>query len=367
MFAIRLKTQEASVFVARRGPGEGRNSLGAARSHRSMLLLRPSRLLKRLVRATASDWGCVYWHDDLARPMGGSLWGLPRARRRELEEIGPVFNVLCPVSEIYEHIWDARPGVAFALPDSLLQGSLLYTFIAQPTDCRHVALFGYPMDPDGGQAMVLLARRHGTRAYEPRALRAMEDICRIGVTELPATLGEAPRPRHARPEEHTAALDAQLRPAALSRYMRALLALFYRVPGLEAESGLRLPTSLEHDIRRFREDYLRSVQPVDGGFYHAFTKSHQGRLLCLAVQSHPDGSFQLTLHEDVSQLERLRRIKAACRALERDRASVFSASLIVAEGVQETAEIARRAGLAALKPSSALRIVNRARSIVAEA
>jgi len=133
--------------------------------------------------------------------------------------------------------------------------------------------------------------------------------------------------------------------------------------------GCFLPTALEADIKRYREESSRGVQiqSADIAFYHAFTKAHRGRVLCLSVQSHPGGTFQLSLHEDLSQHERLRRIKDACRALPRDRSSVFSACLVVAEGVSATEEIAKRAGLAALKPSSALRIVNQARKIVAQA
>jgi hypothetical protein len=74
----------------------------------------------------------------------------------------------------------------------------------------------------------------------------------------------------------------------------------------------------------------------------------------------------LSVHEDMSQHAKLRRIKAACHALKRDRRAVFTAAMLVAEGLHSTAEIARRAGFGKLKPASALRLVNQARRVVGE-
>jgi hypothetical protein len=328
-----------------------------------MLLLNASRLIHHLLRVTRSEWGGLFLQDEAARVLGGRLWHRDREWLRRVVELEPVLRALAPANEIHEQIWDARRRTAFASPDALWVDSLIYRQIARPIDCRHVALYCCPARAGGGELLVLLARGHRGRGFAARELRVMEGVCRKADKVLANIAGNLPRLRHAHPDEHAAELDAQLRLLALSPYLRAMLAFFYG----ETHAELRLPEGLEHDIRHYRAEYLRSVLAVPGGFFHAFTKARRGRVLCLNVQSNPGGTFRLTLHQDVAQHDRLRRIKTACAALARDRTSVFSACLVIAEGVQRHEEIARRAGLAALKTSSVRRIINRARSIVAAA
>ena len=51
----------------------------------------------------------------------------------------------------------------------------------------------------------------------------------------------------------------------------------------------------------------------------------------------------------------------------RDRVTVLNACLVLADGVLDNAQVARRAGFGALHPTAAAKIVARARSIVAAA
>ena len=139
-----------------------------------MLLLRESRLINDLLRATRSEWGGFYRQDDLARVLGGLFWHRDRAWRRRVAHLEPVLSALGPANEIYERIWDARPRTAFALPESLWGDSLIYMHFARLIDCHHVALYPYLSDGEG-ELVLLLVRGQAGRPYGARELRAMEE------------------------------------------------------------------------------------------------------------------------------------------------------------------------------------------------
>ena len=282
-----------------------------------------------------------------------------------MRDLGPAFASLGLCNEIFEAYWDHTPGVTFVVPETMYRPALLYRFIYGPIGSHHTMLCGYPMRPAGEQVLIIPVRGSQGSPHSPAAQRTLEKIC---AHFLPLLSSAEPMgqftPHHAVAEEHATTLDAQLRPTAPSIHLQALLALFYGGLRTDSEGRVLLPAALEDDIHRYRDDFLRPVQRAEGEFYHAFTKNCRGRVLCLAVQSRPDGTHRLELHEDQSQHARLSRMMTACRALPRDRTSVFSACLVIAEGVNDPIEIARRAGFPHLAPSAAIRIINRARHIV---
>jgi hypothetical protein len=334
--------------------------------------IRRMRILALLNEATTSACSVVHLHDSIGNYVGGVLWPLPAWRLLKMgSDIGTAQTALGVCSDLFDALWDRRTGTSFTIPDSLFHDSLLYRFCYRSLDIRHLALHGYPAQTDGHQVVVFSTRNHADGVpYEAAALEKMDRICTHFAAELSSLEPAGPyMPRPTLPTEHVAPLDAALRPnEPLPHYVQAMLALFYGPdPANSPDLAHHLPAQLQTDIRQHLSDYQRTVTPTGTAFIHAFTKPHRGRVLCLSVESHPTGTFTLRLHEDLSQHRRLHRMNLACRALERDRRAIFSACLVIAEGVHADPEIARRAGFAALKPSSALRLNNQARKIVAAA
>ena len=329
-------------------------------------VLRQMRILALINERTNSLCTCLHVHDELNRFVGGLLWPVTPTRLLKMVQVSPAFMALIPCSDLHEHFWDSPTGCAFVLPDSIYLKSLSYKYAYGPLNCRHAIVFGYPQRGDGTQVVVFPTRGHEGAPYKTSDLQTAEKICGHFADELSAVAkGGAYMPTHIASADYTTKVDAQLRPAGLSLYQRALLELFYGLPRYDSDGRTLLPATLEDDIRRYRDEWLGAMPLPEDCFFHTFTQPHRGRVLCLTVESCPDGTYRLNLHEDQSQFERLRRVMAACRALPRDRNAVFSACLVLAEGVRAHEEIIRRARLAAHKPSSALRIVNRARSILA--
>ncbi|MCX6954857.1 MAG: hypothetical protein NTV51_22090 [Verrucomicrobia bacterium] len=321
-------------------------------------------ILARLADETGATSASVQLHDELGRVLSGLYWPFTPERREIIDRLRPMLQTVTLLSGLHDHWWASRPGVAMAVPDSQVLDTPYYELIHRPLGERHLVTCVQPIRENGDQIVITIARSSSV-PFGLKALQAMEAVCAEEGAVLSARVLEAGEPFHAtRPDEHSVELHPSGQPLSLPPYLEALLASFYGEMHRDANGQTLFPTQLADDVRRCRNGYLRSVRTVDGGDYHAFTRRCRGRVLCLAVQSHPTGRLTLSGYEDVSQYARLRRIKAACRNLERDRSAVFSACLLVAEGVTAPGEIARRSGFGSLKPSSALRIINRARRIV---
>jgi hypothetical protein len=319
--------------------------------------------LARLAEQTGATSTAVQLHDDLGRVLAGLYWPSDRDRGGAVERLGPALQALTLLSGLHDHWWASRPGTATAVPESKVLAASFYEFIHRPFGERHLATCAYPVRDDGSQIVVTMARG-GAMSFGPRDLRAMERMCADHAADLRSPLVMAAPRLHSPPATaHRVELDPPLRPRDVSICLQALLTFFYGPMRRDTAGRMLLPLALEEDIQRYRDDYLCSAPAEDGGFYRAFTRNSRGRVLCLAVYSE-QGRVALSAHEDVSQHARLRRIKAACRNLERDRNAVFTACLLVAEGMHVPAEIARRAGFGSLKSASALRLVNHARRIV---
>jgi hypothetical protein len=331
-------------------------------------VLRQTRLLALLNEQTGSTFSFTQRLDDLGRLIGGDAWPLAPWRLRVINNYSPAFNVLALSSELHDYLWECPPGTAFVVPDDEFRASLLYEFCARPLDELYVAAVPFPRRKANSQTQVMMTRSHDRPPYSSSDLRTLEKICAHFAPDWEdVPTGGLHQPRLPRATEHLSLLDAELHATAIPLYSQALIATFYgRLPRNDAGQP-QLPGELVTHLRHHRQTSLRSYRP--GGeedFHHAFTKAHRGRVLCLAVQSAPGGSYRLTCHEDASKHERLRRLKKMCwEELTRDRHTVFNAALALLDDVRDPVELAHRAGITALKPASALRIINRARSIVA--
>ncbi len=330
--------------------------------------LRQMRLLAILNEQTSSTFSFTQRLDDLGRLIGGDAWPLAPWRLARIAENGPALNVLTLSSELHDHLWACRPGAAYTVPDDEFRRSLLYEFICRPLDELYVAAVPFARLDDGSQAQVMMTRSHDRPPYGAHDLRTLEKLCAHFAADWEdVPIGGIHQPRGPRAADHVVALDRELRPVALPFYAHALLAAFYGSLPKDAGDRPSLPTELAADILRQRHTSLGSYLTLpEETFHYAFTRAHRGRVLCLSVESASDGGYRLTCHEDASKHERLRRLKKACwEELERDRCTVFRAALALLDDVRDPAELARRAGLTAHKPASALRIVNRAKVIVA--
>ncbi len=330
--------------------------------------LRQMRIQALINEQTASTYSFTYLLDDLGRALAaGGCFPIVPWRMIKLYEIMTPLNALALLSELHDLLWASPPGQAYTLPDSLLLNSHFYELVCRPLDERYVAICPFAPRADGNQCATIATRDHRSPPFEPRDLRVIDRICGHFSAHLQELSPGPLQPPAPRPAEQVVALDSELRPTALPLYCHALLWIFYGRLPRDPAGRILLPVALVADLRRHQEASLRSFLPAgEEGFHYAFTKAQRGRVLCLSVQSAPGGGYRLTLHEDASKHERLRRLKKICwDELERDRCTVFRAALALLDDVRDPAELARRAGLSAHQPASALRIVNRARSIVA--
>jgi len=326
-------------------------------------------VLSRLRGETDSFICAVHLHDPIARFIAGAIWPLPLPTPKFVQafmECDPTYAFLSVMNEMHDDLWDAPPDKAVVSPDSVFVGSLLYQYVLRDYyGHRHVAYYAYPMRADGNKVVCIMTRSDGQPPYGPRELSVMEEVCRAFAAELSGLGDKAHKSRPSTAAEHTVEIDASLRPTApMSLLMQAMLARFYGRPPDTADRARTLPAALLADVARWRESYLHTIEAREDGFVHAFTKSYRGRILCLTAQSLPGGRLRLTLHEDISQHDRIIRMMEACRALPRDRIFILSACLVIAEGVRNPQEIARRAGFPNYNVASAARLISRARSIV---
>ena len=333
--------------------------------------LREARVLALLNEATGSDCVCVHLMGPLGDYLSGAIWPLPGPwRLSSMHQVGPSLIVLMPNSDLGLFGWDRETGKAFVLPEEVFRPSLLNHYICRPLRESHVAILGYPERPAGDQVVFFFTREAPDRPYGEKDLRIADQICAAFAdvfSEMePARLF---MPRHATPAEQTVALDADFRPRAPSLYAEAVLALFYRESPAAPDAPPRLPAALEADLRVHRAAHQRIGDTQPGDFAYAFSKNHLGRVLLLNLRTSGatgDDAYQLTLHEDLAQHPRLHRLKAACRGLARDRTLVYHTCLLLAEGLRDPVEIARRGGFPHHQPSSAQKIINQAKRLVAE-
>jgi hypothetical protein len=322
-------------------------------------------VLGQLARTTRATSAAAQLHDNLGRVLASLHWPLAPAHQAAAARVAPLLPALTLLGGPHDYWWAARPGSAVEIPDDHLSAFPHGEFIHAPLGQTQLVACPSPLLAGERQLVVTLARDTNI-PFTTLDLLTLERACATHATALHAPFTSitqlASVPTAA---EHTVELSPRFIPHDLSDYLQALLAFFYGRSPRAAGDTRQLPAALVRDIQTYRADFLRSVQSTDESFYHAFTQRSRGRILCLAVQSDPDGRMHLTAHEDVSQHARLAQIKAACRTLPRDRSSILAASLLVAEGVHDPAEIARRAGFKHLSPVSALRLINRARRLVA--
>lgn len=333
------------------------------------LALKQIRVIKMLNDFIKSDLCLVDAIDSLAFVQLITGWPLRPERLVRMMRLDPIFQTLVPLNPIYCQLWTARPGIAFFLPDELYLQSLLYAFVFKELDARHVIVFPFsPSTSDGVQVIVYCLRGHEAPPYSAAELRIVEQVCHHFESIL-----NAPSPadhykfRPASPAEHEVTVDADFRPLSeMPLLVQALFALFYDTPRFAPGMPHALPNALLGDIRDALAQH-RHIQYAAPPGLCTFTKAQRGRVLCLTLEVLTTGGYRLILREDVSQYPRLRRLKAACLNLKRDRVPVFNACLLLAEGVRDPKEIARRGGFPALKPSSAQKIINQAKRIVVEA
>jgi hypothetical protein len=235
-------------------------------------------------------------------------------------------------------------------------------------DERHVATLPYTRHSDESQTLVFMTRGHEQSPYTPADLRTMEEICARFATHFADMPAGVLAPRALKTTEHEIILDAQLHPADFPRHAQAILSLFYGRLSTDSAGQPQLPAELTARLRQHRQTAVATPTADDEEFRFAFTRPYRGRLLCLTAASAPAGGWRLTCHEDLSCYDRLRFVKKACwDELARDRRAVYHAALALLDGERDPAVVARRAGIAALKPSSAVRIINQARKIAAAA
>jgi hypothetical protein len=331
--------------------------------------LRAARVVALLSEVTQSDEIWADLLDGLGSYLGGAMWPPPSPwKLARMHEVGPAFITLMPNCDLRLSYWDREPSVTFAMPAKLVHDSLLYRFVMQPFKEFHLAIYGYPERANGDQVVILFTREENGPPYSDGDLRSADLVCAAFADELlvlePARVF---MPRHPSAAEHVFTLDTDFRPLGPSLYAQALLALFYGGHREAVDGSPRLPATLEADLRAHHDTHQRLGDIAPGDYGYAFSKNYMGRVLLVNLRATPNSGYQLTVHEDLAQHARLHRLKAACRRLTRDRTNVYVTCLLLAEGVRDPAEIARRGGFPNHKPSSALKIINQARRIVAEA
>jgi hypothetical protein len=321
--------------------------------------------LAQLAGNTGASRAALRRHDDLGRVVSAVHWPSTVEHQQAIREIAPRLPALTLLGDLHHHYWSTRNGRAMAVPETNVRASPRYELLHAPLGERHIAICALSPHADGTQWVLNLAHTED-RPFSARDLRLLEETCASLAFALPAATAKHDFLTYVpRAAEHTVQLSGNLAAQHPSGYLLGLLAAFYgAVPS--SPDGYLLPRSLHDEVNLALHEFTtHNTRAVP--FYHAFTKRRLGRVLSIVVATSDMGSLCLSAHEDLSQHPRLRRIKAACSLLPRDRLNIFAACLLIAEGHTSREQIARRAGFASLKRSSAHRLINHARRIVESA
>ena len=318
------------------------------------------KLIEFINKQTGSSFTGFNLNDPLGRFIGSVLWPVTPERVKTITDLGPTLSALLLASPLHQIVWDFGPNHAFAFPDTLLHRTPAYQHVYKTAGMHYIACYDYP--PDERQNHVLVVVSRSDRAFSTTEIHALQAICDHFESVINRIEGgKSYFPNFSQAIEHSVELDEKQKPKAISPYTHALIALFY---GPLREDHSLLPQCLLDDITRSKLEYGASVLPAVDGFHFAFTKRSQGRLLCVVVNSTPKSGTKLTLYEDLKQLERLRRVKDACRKLKRDRYSVLTACFALLDGARDEVSVRQNSGLTSHKASSARRIISKAQFIV---
>ncbi len=319
-------------------------------------------VLQLLNEYTGSTFSGINLNDPVGRFLGFVVWPSSPERMQRLQELSPTLIALLIAAPLHQLFWDERPSKAFAVPDSLFQSTQAYKHVYSKVDMHYVGFYIYPVDRAGNHVIACISRPD--RAFAPREIAAFQRVCdRFEPILNNVDAGVPFLPSETQAADHVLIVDRDFRSKEVSAYAHALLAFFY---GPLGSNGRALPSELIDQLRRCHAEYRGSVLPTRQGTYFALTKRSRGRLLCLTFQSDGGALGRLTCYEDLSQFERIRRLRQICAILPRDKYSVFSCCLSCLDGIQTDAQVKRAAGIEALRTSSSRRIISKARSIVAE-
>lgn len=318
-------------------------------------------LLNLINKNTGSDFSAINLTDDVGRVLGGMAFPMTPRRIQQITKYAPTLNAVLTASPLHAQVWNHGPNRAYACPQPLFRSSPEYQSVYRHMGMHYMAFFLYPA---ANGRRVVLGISSARRGFSASQLRALEKIClRFSKDIIDVAPSGVPYSKHPVKSDHTATLDADLKPKAVSEYLHAMLAFFYGALPLAKDGSPMLPEGLLAEIQRCLRTRIPSVMPLEGGTSFALSKRRQGRALCTVLILSGE-TKELWCYEDFSQLDYLGRVRLACRSLRRDQFAILSACLAIIDGAKGEREILKRACLSALKPSSGRRIVSAAKRIL---
>ncbi len=279
---------------------------------------------------------------------------------------GHTLDLLLAESFLIDYAWDIGPNIAFTFPDSVLHNSPLYKFGYATAGDNFMAFLCSPPRSDGTFHALALGR--SDRNFTRRELRAFQAIA-VEFADTMANITKVhplPLLQYAR-ETAVVEVDSTFRALTISHHAESILALYFGPCEPLPDGRFNLPGTLEGKLRDFW-GYAGSEFPpgalcVDYSFCH----SCRGRRLSVIFGRHDPDRVRVSLLEDLGRLRTISSIREMCGKLPRDRYSTFAVCMGLLDGIYDTRALAKAAGIAALKPSSALKLISRARNLIEQA
>lgn len=276
---------------------------------------------------------------------------------------GHTLDLLLAESFLIDYAWDIGPNIAFTFPDSVLHNSPLYQFGYSTAGDRFMAFLCSPPKSDGTFHGLCLGR--SDRNFTRRELRAFQMVAVEFGDAIADITRLHPLPLHQYSRE-TAVIevDSTFRALTISHHAESILALYFGPCEQLPDGRFKLPGTLEAALREYWDYAGSEFPPGAHGVDYSFCHSCRGRRLSVIFGRHDQDRVRVSLLEDLGRLRTISRIRALCGKLPRDRYSTFVVCMGLMDGIHDTQALMKTAGIAALKRSSALKLISKARNLI---
>ncbi len=320
-------------------------------------------VVELLLEQTESSDAGINLFDISGRLIAATDFPVTPEKEDWFARYGHILSLLLAENFMMDYVWDMGPNVAFAFPDAVFQTSALYKFVYSRIRADYMSLIYFSPKPDGTMLAMVLSRTD--RAYNRRELRAFQVIAmafRDRITNI--ATAQPLRLEHFVRETIIMELDATFHGLDLTIQAESIIALYFGFCERLPDGRSRLPAVFERRLRDFWSYALTQFPPGAMGIDYSFCHTCRGRRLCIMFSGSSDGRIRVCLTEDIGRLREIANIRQLCGRMTRDRYSTFAVCMSLLDGISETKALMKHSGIAALKLSSAHKLISKAKSII---
>ncbi len=316
-----------------------------------------------LLEQTGSTDGSMNIIDTAGRVIAATDYPWTTEKEAWYLRHGHTMTYMLAESSLVNYAWDIGPGIAFTYPDSVYQTSPIYRFVYSRLGANYMAVLCSPTQPDG--TMHVLALSRPDRGYARRELRALQLIGTEFRERMVGITARYPMPleRFVR-EPVVIELDRTLHITSLPQHAESVIALHFGFCERMPDGRFKLPGAFERRLRKYWDYAIAQFPPGLHGQEYSFCHTCRGRRLCITFGESAANGLRMSLTEDLSRLKMIAGIRHRCNQMSRDRYSTFAVCMSLLDGISETKALMKHSGIAALKLSSAHKLISKARSLI---